>query len=267
MHYRPALSINHITSPFAISSHIELYVLSWGIYPRRILLYLAEKGLDSCPAIKVTSCSVTNTGTMEAPGKPPGSVPILRLPDGTFIKQSVAILEYLEDVCDHPDLTQDWQLQIASAARNRGSMRGKTAQEVARTREILALADEASTFFGFACHKGSALFMPLEQTSALAGKLALEYCRKNLKILEEDYFAEQTSLFGSGSRVSIAHCVLYSLLHFSRRLYGVDLLSEPELPALRKFYESFEKRDMDRVGEIQYPEEVARLARQWLPVE
>ncbi|KAH6682174.1 hypothetical protein F5X68DRAFT_263190 [Plectosphaerella plurivora] len=250
-----------------MSSHVELYVLSWGIYPRRVLLYLAEKGLDSCPAIKITSCSINNKGMMEAPGKPPGSVPILRLPDGTFIKQSVAILEYLEDVCDNPDPTKEWQLQMADAARDRGSMRGETVQEVARTREILALADEASTLFGFACHKGSVLFVPIEQTSALAAKLVLEYCRKDLKILEDNYFAEQTSLARNGGRASIAHCVLYSLLHFSRKLYGIDLLSGPELPALRTFYESFKERDVERVGEMQYPEEVAKLARQWLPVE
>jgi glutathione S-transferase len=206
-----------------MSPQLELYVLPWGIYPRRVLLYLSEKGLDSSPSIKITPVTITGT-TMEAPGKPPGSVPILRLPDGTFIKQSVAILEYLEDLCDDPDPAQEWQVQLSKSATNKISMRGESAKEKARTREILALADEASSQFGFACHKGTALFVPLEQTNALTAKLALEYCKKNLKLLEENYFAEDSGRLGQ--RTTIAHCVLYSLLQFSKELYGIDLLSE-----------------------------------------
>jgi glutathione S-transferase len=246
--------------------HLELYVLPWGIYPRRVLLYLSEKGLDSSPAIKITPVTITSTG-MEAPGKPPGSVPILRLPDGTFIKQSVAILEYLEDLCDNPDPAQDWQIQLAKSAINKTSMRGATPKEKVRTREILALADEASSQFCFACHKGTALFVPMEQTNALTAKLALEYCKKNLKVLEDNYLAEHTP-FRDGDHLTIAHCVLYSLLQFSRELYGVDLLSEPELPALQSFYEMAKNREsFARIGEPQYPGEIKRLACQWLPVE
>lgn len=251
---------------FNMGSQLELYVLPWGIYPRRVLLYLSEKGLDSSPSIKITTVSVNSQGGMEAPGKPPGSVPILRLPDGTFITQSIAILEYLEDLCDNPDPTQDWQIELAKSASSKGSMRGKNAKERARTRDILALADEACSQFVFACHKGSALFIPIEQTNALAAKLALDYCRKNLRLLEEKYF-DNDSGFGDGSQFTIAHCVLYSLFQFSKELYNLDLLSEPDLPALRSFYEVFKKRDRSRVGEMQYPQEIKKLASQWLPVE
>jgi glutathione S-transferase len=248
-----------------MTPQLELYVLSWGIYPRRVLLYLSEKGLETSPAIKITSVSPTDI-SMEAPGKPPGSVPMLRLPDGTFIKQSVAILEYLEDLCDNPDPAQDWQLQLAKSAINKTSMRGETSKEKARTREILALADEASSQFCFAGHKGTVLFVPIEQTNALTAKLALEFCKKNLKLLEENYFAEDSRL-GDGGKLTIAHCVLYALLQFSREVYGVDLLSEPELPALRSFYEAFKKRDVAKNGELQYPKEIIKLASQWLPLE
>lgn len=248
-----------------MSPQLELYVLPWGIYPRRVLIYLAEKGLESSPAIKITPVSMTST-SMEAPGKPSGSVPILRLPDGTFIKQSIAILEYLEDLCDNPDPAQDWQIQLAKSASNRPSMRGESPKDKARTREILALADEASSQFCLACHKGTALFIPIEQTNALTAKLALEYCRKNLKILEEDYFADNSQLRDSG-QPTIAHCVLYSMLQFSRELYDIDLLSDPELPSLRRFYEEFKKRDCAGIGKPQYPDEIKKLACQWLSVE
>ena len=38
----------------AMTAQLELYVLSWGLYPRRVLLYLTEKGLLSSPLLKIT---------------------------------------------------------------------------------------------------------------------------------------------------------------------------------------------------------------------
>jgi glutathione S-transferase len=134
--------------------HLELYVLSWGLYPRRVLLYLTQKSLLSSPLIKITPVAPLPTG-MTAPGKPPGSVPMLRLPDGTFIKQSLAIIEFFEDVCENPDLAKDWQVELARSANREASMRGRTAEEKACTREVLGLVDEASSQFSFACHKGT----------------------------------------------------------------------------------------------------------------
>ncbi|KAB8232062.1 glutathione S-transferase family protein [Aspergillus alliaceus] len=243
---------------------LELFVLTWGVYPRRILLYLAEKGLLSSPIIKITSVDITENG-LSAPGKPPGSVPILRLPNGQFIKQSVAILEYLEDICGNPDPEQTWQVELAKNARDTGSMRGDTPEERSRIRDMLSLADEATSLFSFACHKGTVLFVSMEATNALSAKFALELCKKNLKLLEE-YYAEE-GRFGSRGRVSIADCLLYSLLHFAKDLYGVDLLSDPELPSMRRFYELFGKRESAKVEADHFPGHIKRLASQWLPVE
>ncbi|KAB8073509.1 hypothetical protein BDV29DRAFT_157492 [Aspergillus leporis] len=73
----------------------ELFVLACGVHPRRILLYLAEKGLFPSLVINTTPVQITEHG-FDAPGKPPGSVPILRLPNGIAIKQLIAILNYFE---------------------------------------------------------------------------------------------------------------------------------------------------------------------------
>lgn len=245
-------------------AQLELFVLPWGLYPRRVLLYLSEKGLITSPIIKITPITITNTGFV-APGKPPGSVPILKLPNGTFIKQSTAILEFFEDVCQNPDPEQEWQLDLANSVTNKAPMRGSTSEERARTRDVLSLADEVTSQLGFACHKGTALFVPLETTNATAAKLALEYCRKNLKLLE-DQFADDFRL-EQGGKFTIAHCVLYSTLQFAADLYHVDLLSAPELPVLRRFYETYKEKDTGSYGEDDYPEEIRTLARQWLPVD
>lgn len=252
----------HSTS---MTAQLELYVLSWGLYPRRVLLYLTEKGLLSSPLLKITEVTPAYTG-MTAPGKPPGSVPILRLPDGTFIRQSLAIIEFFEDVCDSPDPEKDWQIELSKTANRETNMRGSTAEEKARTREILALVDEASTHFCFAGHKGTALFVPLETTNALTAELAMEFCKKTLRLVEENYVTESRLSIDNG-RVSIADCVFYSLLQFSGGVYGVDLLSAPELPTLQRLREMLRARRWIGLEEPQCPEQIKSLASQWLPVE
>lgn len=260
------------SNKFKKMPQLELFVLTWGIYPRRILIYLHEKGLLTSPHLKVTPVTISPTGQLEAPEKPSGTVPILSLPNSTLIKQSVAILDYFEDLCDDPQ--EEWQKEMAAHTAVGKSMRGRTAEERARTREVLGLADEASSLFGFACHKGSQLFVTLEPTSPVAAGMALEWCKRNLKLLEayyEDYDKGNTRRFENGvireeedSVVTIADCVLFSLLQFSRELYGVDLLVEPDLPNLRAFYGSFKERESARIGEDFYPADIKKLARQWI---
>ncbi|KAF4979735.1 hypothetical protein FZEAL_4092 [Fusarium zealandicum] len=243
-----------------MSPALELFVLTWGLYPRRILLYLAEKGLLSSHQIKITPVTITQQGMSTPEGRPAGTVPMLRLPDGAIIKQSVAILEYLEDICERPDPAQNWQQEMAKSAN--ASMRGDTPEQKARIRDMLCLADEATGQFCFACHKGTVLFTQMETTHALTAKLTLEFCNKNLKLLSEYY--EGDTLEG-GRQVHIADCVLYSLLHFAQDLYSVNLAEE--LPNLGGFHKAFQKRESAKVDEDHFPRQIQELASQWLPVE
>ncbi|OBS28426.1 hypothetical protein FPOA_02364 [Fusarium poae] len=242
---------------------LELFVLSWGVYPRRVLIYLAEKGLLNSPLIKITEVTVDN-GKLFAPGKPSGTAPVLRLPGGSFIKQSVAILGYFEDTCQHPK--EDWEVELVKNAN--GSMLGDTAAERGRVRDMLSLADEITSQFGFACHKGSVLFQTVEETHPITAKLILEYCYKNLRLLDK-YYEDDGRLRRSSDddRANIADCVLYSVLHFAKDLYRLDLLSDPELVNLRAFYEWFGKRESVQVDDDHFPGWIQELASQWLAVE
>ncbi|KAM0264383.1 hypothetical protein ACHAPA_008309 [Fusarium lateritium] len=246
-----------------MAAPLELFSLSWGVYPRRVLIYLAERGLLKSPLIEFSEVTVSQDGKLTAPGKPAGSVPVLRLPDGTFIKQSIAILEYFEDICQNP--TETWQVELAKTAKN-DSMLGQTAQEKARVREILSLADEVTSQFGFACHKGTELFKMIEETHPTTAKLILEYCQKNLKLIER-YYENDPRFSSSDGQATIADCVLYSVLHFAKDMYAMDLLADPELASLRAFYEWFGGRESVRVADDHFPQQLKGLASQWLPLE
>ncbi|OBT62680.1 hypothetical protein VE03_07525 [Pseudogymnoascus sp. 23342-1-I1] len=235
---------------------LELYVLEFGVYPRRVVIYLGEKGLLDSGMIKITPVDM-QTG---APGKPEGSTPILRLPDGSFINQSIAILEYFEDICDNP--REEWQKKLASYSKQ-PSMRGDSAEDRARMRSILGLADEAVAHYCFACHKGSRLFETLEPSSPDGAKMAMEWTKKNLKLIEKYYDGDVRFETGGGSSTT-GDCVLFSLLQFSNNLYSCDLLEDPQLPALKRFYDSFKGRKSAAVSGDLYPSQLTQLASQWI---
>lgn len=73
-----------------------LFVQPFAIFDRRVLAYLHEKGIEE----KVELVYLDHT--LSAAGKPPGQSPILRFGKGEdeFIPESLAIIEYLEDVYD-----------------------------------------------------------------------------------------------------------------------------------------------------------------------
>lgn len=244
---------------------IELFVLTWGVYPRRVIIYLAEKGLLGSPEIKITPVTTSAT-TMTAPGKPPGSVPILSLGGGRYIKQSIAILEYVEDVCDAACAGQQDQNTATMFGRNvYGSMRGKTPEKRARVREMVGIADEAMTHFSVACRKGTAMFVARETQNAAASAIAMELCMKSLKLLETYYQDDHRfddEILERVSEVTIADCVLFSLLQFAKEFYGRDLAAS--LPHLKQFYLVFEDRESARIGEDFYPSELKPLARHWI---
>lgn len=256
----------------------ELYIIPGGLYPRRVLIYLAEKRLLDSPFLTITPVTTTFTLKMTAPGKPPGSVPILELGDRTFIKQSIPIIEYFEDLCEgvqssppyNPSSNREigaGQQELLSSAAE--TMRGRTAEEKARTREILGLADEATTHFSFACHKGSAMFSLMEVQSPAAAKFAMASCRNTMALIEEYYkddyrFKEDTNNGSDGGQYSatVADCVLFSLLQFAEVMYGVELV-QGHL-CLQRFKEWFEKRDSASTDRIIYDENLRTVASHWI---
>lgn len=88
---------------------------SFGMNPRMIRFYLAEKGID-VPRQKVDILGAENRRADHLQRNPAGQLPTLELSDGTFIAETAAIIEYLEELHPEPAL-------IGSTAKERAITR------------------------------------------------------------------------------------------------------------------------------------------------
>lgn len=74
--------------------------------PARIRIVLAEKGLDSAIAfVPVDLIAAEHKQPPFLAKNPSGVIPVLELDDGTFISESTAITEYLDNLDGNPILT------------------------------------------------------------------------------------------------------------------------------------------------------------------
>lgn len=76
---------------------------SFGMNPRMVRFYLAEKGVD-VPRHEVDILGAENRQADYLAINPAGQLPTLELSDGTFIAETAAIIEYLEELHPEPAL-------------------------------------------------------------------------------------------------------------------------------------------------------------------
>lgn len=112
-------------------------------YPRRVIIYLREKGIPES-LVKVAHVSDPQNGNevvdTSLPKRPAGSLPILAIPsegnrEWLYIRQSMSIINYLEELCNNGEY---------GFSSPHGSLLGKDALDRARTGEVLSLAEECT---------------------------------------------------------------------------------------------------------------------------
>ncbi|KAH8838394.1 hypothetical protein MCOR27_011536 [Pyricularia oryzae] len=264
-----------------------LYVYPWMPFPRRVIIYLREKGLQNAVEIVPIDFS-TKTALLDKhqnyPPKPAGSLPILVLParDETApvkIGQSMAILHYLEDMCaagklDHAD-------------ENPGGMRGAE-DPVGRARvvEMTTLAEELSATWNPVRMFGTAagtMELPGAAREMLRWvKRALTAVETMLREDREGQAAHQCSalMATGGAAVNLADVVLFQFLEFVDDCYGLDITVgsgevvtdvygrqvEDSFPMLVEFYAEFKKRDSakrDEAAGEKPPAQVLAIMTKW----
>ena len=101
---------------------MKLYDYVMAPNPRRVRIFLAEKGFTMPHVVQVDIASGENRQPAYLAKNPLGGVPVLELEDGALIAESVAICRYVEEVQPHPvlfgttpkerALTEMWQRRM-----------------------------------------------------------------------------------------------------------------------------------------------------------
>lgn len=200
---------------------IKLYNFAFGPYPQRLNIYLAEKDPQNVELILFDEPDKREDVPPAAVKAltPTGTMPILHDDDGTTIGQSLAILEYLEDKANGPDM-----LGGSPAVR-------------ARTRQLVHIFDEALTFFGLWARHGSQLGDSRVRTSMEVAEICAGRYFDQLRLVEE---MMGDSEFIVGDQVTLVDCVAMATLQYAADFYAVPIPAE--CVKLQNWFDRFSKR-------------------------
>lgn len=180
-------------------ARLKLYVFAVAPNPTRVRLYLAEKraggGLPSVEEVTVDLRSGEQRAPAHLARNPAGKLPVLELPDGRFLTESLAIIEYLEELWPEPPLI------------------GRDPEQRARVRELERIA-EISVLqpIARAVHATrSPLGLPPAPEVAAHALAALPDGLSRLDAVLADGRA-----FLAGGHPTIADCTLAAALQFAR---------------------------------------------------
>jgi glutathione S-transferase len=198
---------------------MKLYELIWGVYPRRVIIYLAEKGISDIERIPLDFFRGENRQPEHLTRNPAGTVPVLEISHGVYIRQSTAILEYLEETYPSPNMI------------------GGTPEERAFTRDLMSLINESTQFFGSYVTHASPLFAAMIEQKRDAADAAWEFYRQRMATLDQMI---KDADFLNGGYPTIADCALASLIGFARDFYNVAV--PPDCRRIIGWYARFSAR-------------------------
>jgi glutathione S-transferase len=91
---------------------VKLYDMKAGLNPRRVRIFLAEKGI-SLATVEVDMAGGENTLPAYLAKNPLGKMPVLEFDDGTYLSESLAICRYFEGIQPTPPLFGVGAIQAA----------------------------------------------------------------------------------------------------------------------------------------------------------
>lgn len=191
---------------------VKLYDSKAAPNPRRVRIFLAEKGIE-VPTVPV-DLAKAETRTPEFLAKNPlGAVPLLELDDGTEIAESVAICRYFEELQPDPPL-------FGTDAKDRAVV------EMWQRRMELSLFASVT-----GCFQNTHAFFAgrIEQVPAY-GEVCRASARKRLAWLDQELAARR---FVAGERYTIADVTALCAIDFGR---VVDVRIAPEQTNLARWH-------------------------------
>jgi glutathione S-transferase len=205
---------------------MRLYEAKMAPYPRRVKIYLAEKGIE-LERVEVDLHGGENKSPAFLKKNPSGKIPVLELDGGAFLPESAAIMEYLEEIYPSP------------------SMLGETPEQRAQTRATDRVASEIFTVLAQMLthtHPAALQFHPGLVQHRQVGEALQPLVDQLLDQLEERIGNQS---FLAGPRPTVADCTLFALIDAVSLGFGYVL---PErCPRLRAWYKQFQERPSAKI--------------------
>ena len=186
--------------------------------PKKLRVYLTEKGLR-IPLEQINIVTGDNRKAEFLKKNPLGGLPVLELDDGSCLTESLAIMEYLDEVNPAPPM-------IGTNPRERARVR-----ELERIAELVVMGPIAQYF------QNTHPFMAgrLKQ-SPDAAENAKARLRVGLKTLDDAIGGRP---FVAGERPSIADCTLFAAIEFAE---FAQAPIDPGCKNVARWFEGFKKR-------------------------
>lgn len=197
---------------------MKLYDFVGAPNPKKVRVYLAEKGIK-VPLEPVDILSGQNRTPEFLKKNPLGGLPVLELDDGSYLTESLAIIEYLEELHPNPPMIGTTPLERARVRR------------LERICEIGVLNNIGTIF-----QNTSPFFAGRLKQSADAAESGRSRLTANLKMLNDEIGSRK---FVAGERPTIADCTLAAALNFAD-FAGIPL--DPEFANVARWYEAFKQR-------------------------
>jgi glutathione S-transferase len=197
---------------------VKLYDYAMAPNPRRVRIYLAEKGLE-LPTVQLDITKAENRTSPFLAKNPLGGVPFLELDDGTVIAESVAICRYFEVLHPEPPL-------LGTDARDQALVEmWQRRMELELFRNVAGCFQNTHAFFAGR----------IEQVPAY-GEVCKRTAAKRLAWLDEELAGRP---FVAGTRYTIADITALVAIDFGR---VVDIRIAPEQKHLARWHEAVSSR-------------------------
>jgi glutathione S-transferase len=199
------------------ASGIKLFDYPLAPNPRKLRVYLAEKGLTP-RRISVNLVWGEQRSAAFLAKNPLGTLPVVELEDGSVLSESLAIMEYLEELYPEPPMI------------------GTTAWERARTRRLERVVDLGvlQPVAGIVHNRPNPLW-GRRGDPRLIGYFESQLA-KNLEVVDREIGARR---FVAGQRPTIADCTLLAAMVFA--IQGEVAISE-RFQNVHRWYDLFRKR-------------------------
>lgn len=202
---------------------MKLYDFVGAPNPKKLRVYLAEKGI-SVPVEQVNIVTGENRTPEFLKKNPLGGLPVLEFDDGSCLSESLAIIEYFEELHPNPPMI------------------GTDPLERARVREAERIAEQGVLLRVATIFQNTHPFMAGRiKQSADAAENARKQLATSLKVLDARIGRQP---FVAGPRPSIADCTLVAALDFAE---FAQVPIDPECGNVVRWYAEFRQRPSAQV--------------------